>query len=1112
MAKYNYPYDVFISYNAADVEIARDVAIHLRKTGLQVWFDQWSLRAGDIIKNSVHYGLEGSRVLLLFISPNSMNNSWAQVEAQSFQFRDPLNSDRSFIPVLIDGQRPPIGLEHVLFIDWQENQKESLLERLVAVCTPPSKPPSARGIKVPRISASVKRSNLCGPATAIKLSTEGDRIAQGTVDGTIAWSISPERSHRENGHRGPVITLDWHPSKPLLASGGVDSRVCLWDVDAGKCEQVLADAKGAITCVRFGEDIVVASSMDGLIYVWNGGRPKMLRGHTGRVNCVAIRGNTIFSGGADSTIRVWNMPAGRCTRVLEGHTDSVGCLAMDPRGDRFLSGSDDKTIRLWDINTGMCLNVFDAHTDSIRSLAWHSDGRLFASGGRDAVLRIWDSRRDRPLRVLDGNESDVFDIGFSNENIRSADLNSIYKWQLDSSLLRSDLPTDNEDATTRGTSPHVLYTNAKVLLVGDSGAGKTGLSKRLAEGVWAESSGSTIGAWATQWALPTAGGVNGDREIWLWDFGGQADQRLIHQLYMDETALAVLVFDAQKTNVFDSLEQWNRDLTRSVERPPAKLLVAGRIDASYVRVASEEIDGFIKEYGFKQYLQTSARTNEGCDQLRDAIVDCIDWDSLPWRSSPALFKRLKEQIVRLKDEGRILMRFNELREALRLRLPAGEINFSDAELKAVLSLLSGPGVVHELEFGAWILFKPELINAYGQAVIATLRADPSELGCVNEERVLNGDLVYGGFERIPQNEERFVLLAMHRKLLQRGLCARELAGNEVLLVFPSYYKRNRPELTGHPAVLVSYEFDGVVDEIYATLVVQLSYTNTFKRDRLWQDAAEFITPRKMTLGIKLRRQASGAGTLEVYCDPRVLLADKIVFLKYIHDHLQLRATHVLRRRHYICPDCANPVGDQQAVLTRLTKGKEDIGCPTCDARVQLLDELEKQYASPDLQEQVRKLEDQATEELDNENKERLLVGEVISAVALAGHISREKSVSDHGIDMEIEFKSDQHEATGQLLFLQLKSGDSYLRQTKDGKEIFTIKKPRHAQYWADQVAPVMLIVRNDRGEIRWMEVRDLLREGRKNGVFPKQIEFKGERLDSQSITKWRDRLLGQKNY
>ena len=44
---------------------------------------------------------------------------------------------------------------------------------------------------------------------------------------------------------------------------------------------------------------------------------------------------------------------------------------------------------------------------------------------------------------------------------------------------------------------------------------------------------------ATQWEmkdLPVA--EDWEREVWLWDFGGQADQRLIHQLYVDKTALS----------------------------------------------------------------------------------------------------------------------------------------------------------------------------------------------------------------------------------------------------------------------------------------------------------------------------------------------------------------------------------------------------------------------------------------------------------------------------------------------------------------------------------------------------------------------------------------------
>lgn len=149
--------------------------------------------------------------------------------------------------------------------------------------------------------------------------------------------------------------------------------------------------------------------------------------------------------------------------------------------------------------------------------------------------------------------------------------------------------------------------------------------------------------------------------------------------------------------------------------------------------------------------------------------------------------------------------------------------------------------------------------------------------------------------------------------------------------------------------------------------------------------------------------------------------------------------------------------------------------------------------------------------LHNESKERALVGDVISTVALAGQICREFSVSDHGIDMEVEFRSDAAEATGQKVYLQLKSGDSYLRKRKrDGAEIFRITKQRHARYWMDQAFPVLLVIRTSDGEIRWMEVRDWLKRETDNGKRQvRQIVFEGERFDVMSVRCWRDRVLGQ---
>jgi hypothetical protein len=395
-----------------------------------------------------------------------------------------------------------------------------------------------------------------------------------------------------------------------------------------------------------------------------------------------------------------------------------------------------------------------------------------------------------------------------------------------------------------------------------------------------------------------------------------------------------------------------------------------------------------------------------------------------------------------------------------------------------------------------------------------MRADHLERGCIAEERVLSGDLTYhSSIERLGPDEERFVLLAMHQTLVERGLCLREHTELGPLLIFPSYYRRERPDLIGHPAVLVSYRFNGFLDDIYATLVVRLHHTSPFTQDQLWRYAADFKTLTKKQLGVKLTRRAEGSGELEVYFDPVIPMEERIIFSKYVHEHLRQNAKDVVRLRHYVCPHCGTPVGNRDVAMTRLEEGKKDILCVKCDdpkKRVPLWDQMEELFASEKVGQRVRQLQKESAIVLDSESKERALVGEVISTVALAGQICREKNVSDHGIDMEIEFKSDAGQATGQMVYLQLKSGDSYLKKRKsDGAEIFKIDKARHADYWCEQTFPVLLVIRNSGGDIRWMEVRDYLRRESVHGKKPvRQIVFSGERFDVMSVRRWRDGALG----
>lgn len=85
-----------------DKPIVRELAERLRKDGLKVWLDDWVLKPGDHVQAKIEEGLEQSRVLVLCMSANAFGSDWAQLEAGTFRFRDPMNRERRFIPLRLD--------------------------------------------------------------------------------------------------------------------------------------------------------------------------------------------------------------------------------------------------------------------------------------------------------------------------------------------------------------------------------------------------------------------------------------------------------------------------------------------------------------------------------------------------------------------------------------------------------------------------------------------------------------------------------------------------------------------------------------------------------------------------------------------------------------------------------------------------------------------------------------------------------------------------------------------------------------------------------------------------------------------------------------------------
>ncbi|NTU43103.1 MAG: DUF4365 domain-containing protein, partial [Nitrospirales bacterium] len=389
-----------------------------------------------------------------------------------------------------------------------------------------------------------------------------------------------------------------------------------------------------------------------------------------------------------------------------------------------------------------------------------------------------------------------------------------------------------------------------------------------------------------------------------------------------------------------------------------------------------------------------------------------------------------------------------------------------------------------------------------------------EMGCLREDELLAGDLDYQDFKRLPREDEEVVLRTLLETFVSRAWCLRQPCDGTAMLTFPSYFRRERKEQPGHPSVLVTYRFDGPTDDIYATLVVRLHHTVAFESTDLWKSAADFRTQTGAALGFTLMRESEGASRLEVYFEPKVDSNSQVLFLRYVHDHLTQHAQNVVRLRHYSCGnrkcDSFGQAFTDQAKIDKALApgGKGKIFCPDCGKPILLCDLIEEKFDSPAVKEQARKIEEESSFKIDNESRELMAVHHTGFIVAEAGQIYRGYTNSDHGIDGEIEFKDNQGRASGRRLYLQLKSGDSYLKKRqRDDAEVFQIKNPRWADYWQQQAYAVMLVIRSSDGEIRWMDVSAYLKRESSGGRTVNQIVFEGERFDVMSVRRWRERLL-----
>lgn len=165
------------------------------------------------------------------------------------------------------------------------------------------------------------------------------------------------------GHVHCVSALCWAGSGALLASGGWDHSVRLWDAASGRAVATYNGSKAVYA---------VAAAPGG--------------------------GGVVLFGGADTAIRVWDSRARGEALSVKGYATGepwISGLAWRPEGggggsEHHVAGaSHDGSMRLWDLRTPVPLGTVKQHADKALAVAWWGPSTI-ATGGADCKLQLYD--------------------------------------------------------------------------------------------------------------------------------------------------------------------------------------------------------------------------------------------------------------------------------------------------------------------------------------------------------------------------------------------------------------------------------------------------------------------------------------------------------------------------------------------------------------------------------------------------------------------------------------------------------------------------------------------------------------------------------------------------
>ena len=289
----------------------------------------------------------------------------------------------------------------------------------------------------------------------VKWGTPFTRYASSQGAGRVlVWNMKTHQLERSlDAHCCGVLSLTFSPDGKQLATGGVDRKLELFQVESGKRLLAQTNFSGPVFAALFlpGGEIAAASwnpySESGRITIFEAStlEQKRVMLFAGKATCLALSpdGRTLASAGPDRVLRLLDVVTGEEAGVFHGHKAEIWSVAYSPNGKTVATGGFDDSIRLWDAASHPARQSL--RSQNTFSVAFSPDGKLLACSG--GTVEIREAATGALLRRLPGYTNADVRVAFSPDGATLAATdydNTVHFWDVATwnhwSPQKSDLP------------------------------------------------------------------------------------------------------------------------------------------------------------------------------------------------------------------------------------------------------------------------------------------------------------------------------------------------------------------------------------------------------------------------------------------------------------------------------------------------------------------------------------------------------------------------------------------------------------------------------------------------------------------------------------------------